>query len=312
MENIILPLRRTYMNPVRIIRRIRSCIPPPTWIQWIRPESLFAPEVGAKLPCRWRERREGGEPERRRYEKLPRLKSTVYKEKWKKWRTKERKREREDDSKEQKWRILFELRATETKRKLEIVIHLALNIGITRMPSIPTFIPRGAFIYTEIFGRLPGTRHSSRCSPSPPFFPSFNSHKEGKTRRRRLKRLRGIPHLLSGIKPARNRCLQFRSAPRFRAIPAFSSSFLFAFSPFFLFPRANRFVARVQSLYPSWNTNYGGLDGGETRRGKELVRSDLDEFIPSAGIEKSLASRAKLSNSPPFTFRRLFLSRPAE
>lgn len=224
----------------------------------------------------------------------------------------ERKKERERTGKGEKWRILFELRATETKRKLEIVIHLALNIGITRMPSIPTFIPRGAFIYTEIFGRLPGTRHSSRCSPSPPFFPSFNSHKEGKTRRRRLKRLRGIPHLLSGIKPARNRCLQFRSAPRFRAIPAFSSSFLFAFSPFFLFPRANRFVARVQSLYPSWNTNYGGLDGGETRRGKELVRSDLDEFIPSSGIEKSLASRAKLSNSPPFTFRRLFLSRPAE
>lgn len=138
------------------------------------------------------------------------------------------------------------------------------------------------------------------------FFPPSTATKKA---RRRLKRLRGIPHLLSGIKPARNRCLQFRSAPRFRAIPAFSSSFLFAFSPFFLFPRANRFVARVQSLYPSWNTNYGGLDGGETRRGKELVRSDLDEFIPSAGIEKSLASRAKLSNSPPFTFRRLFLSR---
>lgn len=92
----------------------------------------------------------------------------------------EREKERERTGKGEKWRILFELRATETKRKLEIVIHLALNIGITRMPSIPTFIPRGAFIYTEIFGRLPGTRHSSRCSPPPPFFPSFNSHKEDK------------------------------------------------------------------------------------------------------------------------------------
>ena len=137
MENIILPLRRTYMNPVRIIRRIRSCIPPPTWIQWIRPESLFAPEVV-----------------QRKVEKMEN----------------EREKERERTGKGEKWRILFELRATETKRKLEIVIHLALNIGITRMPSIPTFIPRGAFIYTEIFGRLPGTRHSSRCSPPPPFF----------------------------------------------------------------------------------------------------------------------------------------------
>ena len=82
----------------------------------------------------------------------------------------EREKERERTGKGEKWRILFELRATETKRKLEIVIHLALNIGITRIPSIPTFIPRGAFIYTEIFGRLPGTRHSSRCSPPPPFF----------------------------------------------------------------------------------------------------------------------------------------------
>lgn len=188
MENIILPLRRTYMNPVRIpgeyIRAFR--IPPPTWIQWIRPERLFAPEVGAKVPCRWRERREGGEPERC-YEKLPRLKSTVYKEKWKKpargWRReRERERIRKKTGRERKWRILFELRATETKQKLEMVIHLPLNIGITRMPSIPTFIPRGASIYTEIFGRLPGTRHSSRCSPPPPFFPSLNSHKEGKTR----------------------------------------------------------------------------------------------------------------------------------
>ena len=61
-----------------------------------------------------------------------------------------------------------------------VVIHLSLNIGITRMPVPPTFIPRGASIHTEIFGRLPGTRHSSRRSP--PFLLSLSSHKEGKTR----------------------------------------------------------------------------------------------------------------------------------
>lgn len=58
MENIILPLRRTYMNPrgSSASTFVPSASRHPTWIQWIRPERLFAPEVGAKLPCRWRER----------------------------------------------------------------------------------------------------------------------------------------------------------------------------------------------------------------------------------------------------------------
>lgn len=130
-------------------------------------------------------------------EKLPRLKSTVYKEKWKKRRTGERggrERERDERTIRKKTGSIWSGKRTEmeqvvrvasdrdTKQKLEVVIHLSLNIGITRMPGIPTFIPRGAFYIHRDIRTIARNKTFFAMLAVPPFFPSLNSHKEGKTR----------------------------------------------------------------------------------------------------------------------------------
>lgn len=120
---------------------------------------------------------------------------------------------------------------------------------------------------------------------------------EGQGPVRWLKRLQGILHLLSGIKPARNRCLQLRSASRFLAIPGYSSLFLCHES----------FTAGAQSR--PWNRTRNT----ETEGMK--ISFDVDEFI----VHRSQLLLGKLcqtrgyngeSNSLPFTIRRLFLSIP--
>lgn len=108
---------------------------------------------------------------------------------------------------------------------------------------------------------------------------------------RRLMRLQGIPHLLSGIKSARNRCLQFRSVLRFRAILGYSFLYL------------SCLTARVQSR--SRNTDYNDaiVEEGQRRR----IARDREEFVRwtnSSSIAVGwfvgtgkIASSTKFSNS---------------
>ena len=111
-------------------------------------------------------------------------------------------------------------------------------------------------------------------------------------------RLHGIPHLLSGIKSARNRCLQFRSVLRFRAVLGYSSFFFFFF--FYL----SCFTARVQSR--SRNTDYNdAIVEGQRRR----IARDREEFVRWMSTNSSsiavgwfvgtgkIASSTKFSNS---------------
>lgn len=116
----------------------------------------------------------------------------------------------------------------DAKQKLEVVIHLSLNIGITRMPGIPTFIPRGAFYIHRDIRTIARNKTFFAMLAVPPFFPLLKQPQRRQDALRKVEATaRNSSPFVGGIKPARNRCLQFRSAPRFRAIPVFFSSLLF-------------------------------------------------------------------------------------
>lgn len=85
----------------------------------------------------------------------------------------------------------------------------------------------GASIYTEIFGRLPGTRHSLRFPRS--FFPAAgggngrtgvvhaDGRRDGRDGERRVKATVRNFSPFVGYQASANRCLQLPPSPRFRA-----------------------------------------------------------------------------------------------
>lgn len=98
-----------------------------------------------------------------------------------------------------------------------------------------------------------------RDARRPSFFPLLKQPQRRQDALRKVEATaRNSSPFVGGIKPARNRCLQFRSAPRFRAIPVFFSSLLFfSFSLlFFFFLRAKGAISIVEH-------ELQGLDGGK-------------------------------------------------
>lgn len=116
----------------------------------------------------------------------------------------------------------------ERKHKMRLYIHLSLNIGITRMPLFRRLY-LGVSIYTKIFGRLPGTRHSLRFQG--PSFPP-ERWKDGQPPtvcgKRRLKATVRNSSPFVEYQASANRCLQLRLAPRFRAIRGYPIFFFTA------------------------------------------------------------------------------------
>lgn len=114
---------------------------------------------------------------------------------------------------------------------MRLYIHLSLNIGITRMPLFRRLY-LGVSIYTKIFGRLPGTRHSLRFEG--PFFPAkgWNEQLPTVCGKRRLKATVRNSSPFVEYQAGANRCLQLRSVPRFRAIRGY---LIFFHHPLFVF-----------------------------------------------------------------------------